>query len=516
MSNDVGLSTLRQKTERLVQWILVAQVPIVALVALSLGLPFALWTGLSAIIAGGGTLPRFLVGAGSLSRIALAIAYAAQVGIIVAMQAGQWWQVDMHMYFFAALGVTAILVDWRAIAGFAGFVVIQQFLLNYLYVDYVFGGAPNLGRVILHAVILLVQAATLMVLAGMLERIDAARLAADDERQQALAAIDDARHEAMAAAAAQKDRHEAQSRFVADIDRVLHDIARQDFSHPIDHKDIPREFEAIVRALDSVSETQSRFMTGARSTSGKIAHAAVEMSSYASDASTRVKAQSRSLSRATQALAELRQRIADTAALAAKADRAMAQNRSVAQGGGRMLASVSDAMAGIQSSSLKVRTIVDLMEDIAFQTNLLALNAGVEAAHAGEAGRGFAVVASEVRQLARRASDSSQEIRSLILTSHDDVAAGVERVTETGGMLKGLIDETTRTAGVMTEIAQQLGEQAGLIAALGGDLTKLDHATQDCATTAAMAASSSMALQQIATELSDLFRADPTTVTKVA
>ncbi len=516
MINDFGLSPFRQKTERLVQWILVMQVPIVAIVAPLQGLSVALWAGMSAVIAAGGILPRRLVGPNGLSRTVLAMALAAQVGVITAMQTGPAWQTGMPVYFFAALAMTAILIDWRAIAAFAGLVSIHLLLLNLLRFDVASGGALDLGRAVHDIAILLVLAMAMVVLVCLVERLDAARHAADEARQQALAASDDARREALALSASQKEQHQVQSRFVADIDRALHDIARQDFSHRIDSSDIPKEFAAIVRALDAVLETQSRFMAGARLTSGKISHAAAEMSSYASDASLRVEAQSRSLSRATTALTELRQRLADTAALAARADHAMAQNRTVAQGGGRMLASVSEAMAGIQSSSFKVRSIVDLMEDIAFQTNLLALNAGVEAARAGEAGRGFAVVASEVRQLARRAADSSQEIRSLILTSQDDVAAGVARVAETGGMLKGLIAETTKTAGVMTEIAHQLGEQAGLITELGGDLAKLDHATQDCAATAAMAASSSIALRQIATELSDLFKAAPPAIAKVA
>ncbi len=145
MISGLALFDLRQKTERLVQWIVVAQVPIVALVSVSLGLSIAAWTGLSTLIAAAGALPRLLLGSGSFSRMALATAYAAQVALFVAMQSGQAWQIDMHMYFFASLGVTAILVDWRAIASFTGFVAVHHLLFNFLYVEIVFGGQPDLG-----------------------------------------------------------------------------------------------------------------------------------------------------------------------------------------------------------------------------------------------------------------------------------------------------------------------------------------------------------------------------------
>ncbi len=76
---------------------------------------------------------------------------------------------------------------------------------------------------------------------------------------------------------------------------------------------------------------------------------------------------------------------------------------------------LSNKVEQLSRNADDVKSILDIINDIADQTNLLALNAAIEAARAGEHGRGFAVVADEVRNLAGRTQKSLAEINSTIM-----------------------------------------------------------------------------------------------------
>ncbi|MHB8462673.1 MAG: methyl-accepting chemotaxis protein, partial [Vulcanimicrobiaceae bacterium] len=78
-------------------------------------------------------------------------------------------------------------------------------------------------------------------------------------------------------------------------------------------------------------------------------------------------------------------------------------------------AATADAMDDFGRLMREIGRMTEFVEEVSDETQLLALNAAIEAARAGQHGLGFAVVAGEVGRLAKTTSESTSEIKRLVV-----------------------------------------------------------------------------------------------------
>ena len=130
--------------------------------------------------------------------------------------------------------------------------------------------------------------------------------------------------------------------------------------------------------------------------------------------------------------------------------------------------SSAELIQGLNEQSRNIHEITDLIRSISEQTNLLALNAAIEAARAGEHGRGFAVVADEVRGLAVRTHKATEEIQQVISELSKASGAAVHSMQGSVDMARQGVDATTESGEVLRKIlenVQQISELNEQIAA---------------------------------------------------
>ena len=384
----------------------------------------------------------------SETGLATRLTSAAALMLIVATMVGQLdghaWQIDMHMYFFAALAILAGWCDWRPIAGGAAVVALHHLGLNFIYAAAVFPGGADLERVVLHAVIVIAQTGVLIWLTA---RITLAFGAADTQLAKAMAA-------------------KAQSDLLAERERTAEQRGKADRAQALvgAGQDLSAGIGALLGQLRNCSAT----LTATSATLEQDADLSTDESRHVADAIVGAEENVKSIAAAahelTTASAEIARGVSESTIVVNEASAQVEQTRA--------------SVELLGNSTVEIGRVVSLIHDITDKTNLLALNATIEAARAGEAGKGFAVVAGEVKTLAGQtakatsdimesierlqreaivAVDATHTIVSTILRVEENaqsIAAAVEEQDANFGEISRNVDQTART---ISNVAQRVG-----------------------------------------------------------
>ncbi|MGA0545491.1 methyl-accepting chemotaxis protein [Brevundimonas sp. VNH65] len=451
---------------------------------------------------------------GGGARTLAAILLMAQVSLLVAALDGHAWQIDLHMAYFAALAVLMIHCDWRVILVGAATVAVHHLVLSFLLPEMVFPGSASLGRVLVHAVILVVEAGVLAWSAAsvnaMFDSTAASQKVAEESAQQARSAAQEAestRHQAdqQSRAVAERDRASAeeQAEIVRQTAAGMAALAAGDLSYRIPGR-FPAAYLKLQDDFNSAMTSLQQAMSEIGANADGIAGETAEISRAADDLSSRTERQAAMLEQTAAALDEAAASVRLAADGAEQASGAMSRAQAEADQSRPVVKEAMSAMDEIEASSEQINQIIGLIDEIAFQTNLLALNAGVEAARAGDAGRGFAVVASEVRALAQRSAEAARDIKALISTSRDQVKNGVVLVGRTGAALGAIAERVTEIGNYVTQITASAREQATTLQEINRAVNDMDQTTQQNAAMVEQSTAACEALNQDAGRLAAL------------
>ncbi len=523
------ITSIRRLGAQLVMGAIWLIVPMVSVAAIAnqngvIGLPVA-----SVLLAVVATICWRLSPDASSIRMTLSVCLMVGISLLVAALGGHDWQTDMHMAYFAALAMLIVFCDWRAIVAATVVVAVHHVMLSLFLPVAIFSGTTNLGRVALHAVILVIEAATLAWAAQTIVRTLAASASAlsqaevavqqaawaQREAENALQQADDAR-EAQARSASQSEALQAtidgdREAVVAGLAKGLEELSKGNLTHrintafPTDYEKLRGDFNSSISQLDTA-------VSGISAAAGSIRSFGIEINSGADDLSKRTEEQASSLEETAATTEQLAASVKATAQASRQASAVAQEAMQTAESGGAIAGQAVDAMARIETASSKISDIIRVIDDIAFQTNLLALNAAVEAARAGDAGKGFAVVASEVRTLAQRSSEAAKDISTLIGSSNSEVGEGVKLVRQAGEQLSQILSASQRVAATIAEISAASGEQASGIDEMSQAIAHLDEMTQQNAALAEESAASASSLSDRIGQLNDLvaaFRTGP-------